>query len=324
LTNSRGYTVTITLGSAGIPTIYNLAIKEIIMATIKQKNGQSGFSLLELMVALAIAGIVLAGIYGAYQDQLRTSITQERIVDMNQNLRTAMYIIERDLRMGGANPTGSAPGRNHHGEANTLVQIAMDDGGTDNMVGLTPGESNAIDDGIDNDEDGMIDERDDDGVDNDGDRGLIDEEDEVEWFDGDTTDQGEVVMFDLNSGNLRRRFNSHGSNDPTAAPGNTRHIARNIDALNFVYLDGADPPNVIPTPVTGTDLEDIRSVQVTIVARAGATEAVLARKHTDNKIYRNPRGTIAAGDIILDKSASPDRFRRQMVTTTIKCRNMGI
>jgi hypothetical protein len=59
--------------------------------------------------------------------------------------------------------------------------------------------------------------------------------------------------------------------------------------LNFVYLN-AHQPNVIPTPVTGTDLEDIRSVQVTIVARAGATEAVLARKHTDNTDLPQPPG----------------------------------
>jgi type IV pilus assembly protein PilW len=76
---------------------------------MQKLNENNGFSLIELMVAMAIAGMVLTGIYGAYQDQLRTSITQDRIVDMNQNLRTAMYIIERDLRMGGANPTGSAP-----------------------------------------------------------------------------------------------------------------------------------------------------------------------------------------------------------------------
>jgi type IV pilus assembly protein PilW len=267
------------------------------MATIKQKNGQSGFSLLELMVALAVSGIVLAGIYGAYQDQLRTSITQERIVDMNQNLRVAMYIIERDLRMGGANPTGETTVQAGFtvAQANVL-QIAMDDGGTDNMVGLTPGESNAIDDGIDNDEDGMIDERDDDGVDNDGDGETDEADEETEWFDGDTTDQSEIIQFDLNGTNLRRLFNTAGSNDPTAAPGNTRHgLHRNIDALNFVYLDGAEPSNVIPTPVTGTDLEDIRSVQVTIVARAGATVPVLARKVTDNTVYRNPQGTVVFG-----------------------------
>ena len=274
---------------------------------------QDGFSLIELMVAMAISGIVLAGIYGAYQDQLRTSITQERIVDMNQNLRTAMYIIERDLRMGGANPTGDAPAGITTAEDSILV-FAMDDGGTDNIVGNN---NNALDDNEDNDEDGIVDQGSD-GVDNDGD-GLIDEEDETEWYDGDTTDQGEVVRFDLDSGNLRRRFNSAGSSDPTAAPGNTRHIARNIEALNFVYLDGNDPPGVINTPVAADELEDIRSVQVTIVARAGANVPVLARKTTDNTIYYNPQG-----DIVLDKSADPDQFRRRMVTTTIKCRNMGL
>lgn len=276
-------------------------------------NQQNGFSLIELMIAMAISGIVLVGIFGAHQDQLRTSITQERIVDMNQNLRTAMYIIERDLRMGGANPTGDAPAGIITAQANVLV-IAMDDGGTDNII---TNASNALNDNADNDGDGLVDEGSD-GLDNDGD-GLIDEEDEAEWYDGDATDQGEVVRFDLDSGNLRRRFNSAGSDDPTAAPVNTRHIARNIEALNFVYLDGADPPNVIPVPVTGSDLETIRSVQVTIVARAGANVAVLARKTTDNTVYNDPQGTV-----ILDKSASPDQFRRQMVTTTIKCRNMGI
>ncbi|HSO20580.1 MAG TPA: prepilin-type N-terminal cleavage/methylation domain-containing protein, partial [Desulfosarcina sp.] len=243
------------------------------MTTKPTQANQDGFSLIELMVAMALTGVVLAGIYGAYQDQLRTSITQERIVDMNQNLRVAMMIIERELRMGGANPTGDAPAGFTTAAANTLT-IAMDDGGTLNQ---------AASDGVDNDDDGMTDESATDGVDNDGD-GLTDEADEAEeWYDGDTDDQGEVVMFDLNSGNLRRRFNSAGSTDPTV---NTDWIARNIEALDFVYFDGADPPNVIAAPVTGTDLEDIRSVQVTIVARAGDAVPVLARKHTDRTVYR--------------------------------------
>ncbi|WP_319408631.1 prepilin-type N-terminal cleavage/methylation domain-containing protein [uncultured Desulfosarcina sp.] len=261
------------------------------MATNTKKIGQSGFSLIELMVAMAIGSIVLAGIYGAYQDQLRTSLTQQRIVDMNQNLRVAIMILERELRMGGANPTGNATAGITTAQTNNLV-IAMDDGGT---------LSDALTDGIDNDEDGAIDET----------------GEGEEWYDGDTNDQGEVVMFDLVGGNLRWGFNAAGSTDPTAVPGNIVPIASNIDAIDFVYMNGDDPPAVIPAPVTGNDLDDIRYVQVTIVARAGVTDQGFVRKHTDNTVYRNPQGTVVF-------TAPGDQFRRRMVTTTIKCRNMGL
>jgi type IV pilus assembly protein PilW len=276
------------------------------MPNIKE---QKGFSLIELMVAVAISGVVLSGIYGAYHDQLRTSITQEGIVDMNQNLRIALLTIEKDLRMAGANWTGDAPAGIIVAATNEL-HVSMDDGGRDNVAG----NSNAIDDGQDNDRDQLTDEGDDD-LDNDGDL-LVDEEYEIEWYDGDTTDQGEVVRFDLDSGNLRRFINTAGSSVPNV---DTRHVGRNIEALDFVYLDGNDPPNVIPAPVANADLENIRAVQVTIVARAGADVPVLARKVTDNTVYRNPQG-----DVVLDKSALPDQFRRRMVTATIKCRNMGL
>ncbi|BBO80106.1 hypothetical protein DSCO28_06720 [Desulfosarcina ovata subsp. sediminis] len=279
--------------------------------TNRRSGKENGFTLIELLVAMAISGVVLAGIYEAYLDQLRTTITQQRIVDMNQNLRAAVLIMERDLRMNGANPTGNASAGFVTAE-DAKLRIAMDDGGTDNEENNT---NNAIDDGNDNDDDGLTDEGVDD-VDNDGD-GEVDEADEAEWYDGDITDESEVIEFDLNNGNLRRRANSQGSDDPTDGTGITKWIATNIDAINFVYLD--DDGDVLTTPVTGSDLDDIRSVQVTIIARSGDTVPVLMRKHTDNTIYSNPQGTV-----ILDKSAAPDQFRRQMVTTTIKCRNMGL
>ena len=247
-------------------------------------RSQGGFTLIEMLIAMAMGTIVLAGIYGAYQDQLRTSITQQQLVDMNQNLRVAMYVLERDLRMSGANPTGNPDAGFLTMEADELV-IAMDDGGTDNLASNT---NNALGDSNDNDGDGTVDDAD-------------------EWYDGDTTDQGEVVRYDLDSGNLRRWFNSAGSGTPT----NAEWLAQNIDFLDFTYLDGANPPALTADP------EEIRYVQVTIVARSGDYVPVFMRKHTDNKVYRNPLGT-------RQFTAPGDQFRRVMVSTTIKCRNMGL
>jgi hypothetical protein len=43
----------------------------------------------------------------------------------------------------------------------------------------------------------------------------------------------------------------------------------------------------------------------------------MARAHTDNSVYTNQ-----PGNVLLDLSGAPDGFRRRMVTTTIKCRNL--
>lgn len=63
-----------------------------------------GFSLIELMVALAISGIAMAGIYGTYWAQMKTHITQSTVVDIQQNRRSAMFIMQRSIRMAGFAP----------------------------------------------------------------------------------------------------------------------------------------------------------------------------------------------------------------------------
>jgi len=67
-------------------------------------TGQKGFSLLELMVAMAIASVLMAGIYTFYQNQLKTHITQQEMVDMQQDARAAMYMMTREIRMAGYDP----------------------------------------------------------------------------------------------------------------------------------------------------------------------------------------------------------------------------
>ena len=70
-----------------------------------------GFSLIELMVAMAIASILMAGIYTFYRSQLRSHVTQLVVVDMQQDARVAMYMMTREIRMAGCDPqnnTGAA------------------------------------------------------------------------------------------------------------------------------------------------------------------------------------------------------------------------
>ena len=64
-------------------------------------NNKKGFTLIELMVAMAIAGVVLAGIYAAYNAQMRAHVTQQVVVDIQQSLRSAMYCFQRSVRMAG-------------------------------------------------------------------------------------------------------------------------------------------------------------------------------------------------------------------------------
>jgi len=69
-----------------------------------RRNKQQGFSLIELLVAMAMVGIVMAAIYSTYKSQQDTYVAQEQVAEMQQNLRASLYQMARDLRMAGFNP----------------------------------------------------------------------------------------------------------------------------------------------------------------------------------------------------------------------------
>lgn len=74
------------------------------------KHNHKGFTLIELMIAMAISLIVMAGIYSAYRSQQRSHDIQIQVAAMQQNLRAAMFYMEREIRMAGCDPTaGAAP-----------------------------------------------------------------------------------------------------------------------------------------------------------------------------------------------------------------------
>lgn len=212
-------------------------------ATIKSRYG---FTLVELLIAIAVGGVVMAGICSAYYSQQESYITQDQVSAMQQNLRAGLWFMEREIRMAGYDPTGTA------------------------NTGIVTSNPTSI-------------------------RFTLDLN-----ADGDTDDSNEDITYSLDD--------SDGDGDSDLARkvgvGNNQPVADNINALNFVYLDQAG--------YITTTLPDIRSVQVTLVARAQRPDA----RYTDTASYANQQG-----EQIL--STQNDNFRRKRLTAEIKCRNLG-
>lgn len=206
-----------------------------------------GFTLVELLISMAVGGVVMAGICSAYYSQQESYITQDQVSAMQQNLRAGLWFMEREIRMAGYDPTGTANAGIVTANA-TSIRVTLD--------------LNA---------------------------------------DGYTDDSNEDITYSL--------YASDGDGDSDLARkvggGNNQPVADNIDVLNFVYLDQAG--------YITTTLPDIRSVQVTLVARAQRPDT----KYTDTASYANQQG-----EQIL--SIQNDNFRRKRLTAEIKCRNLGL
>lgn len=222
---------------------------------------QSGFTLVELLIAMAMAGIVLGAVYSTYKSQQDTYVVQEQVVEMQQNLRAVIYMMGRDIRMAGYDPTGS-----------DLFGFVADLPSPNDAQGAITDTTGPVYSSIAftmdlNDADGAVDDLDD-----------------------------EQSAYRINAGSLEK-FSA--SNDAW------QMVADNVDALDFVYLD--------QNGATTTTLEDIGSIEITLVVKTGRID----KKFTDTQTYQNQQGTTIL-------PAQNDNFRRKVLTTAILCRNMGI
>jgi type IV pilus assembly protein PilW len=101
---------------------------------ISSTASQKGFSLVELMVAMAAASVLMAAISAFYHGQLKTHITQNELVDMQQDARAAMYMMTREIRMAGFDPLNTGAGI----RLADAAQMAFDsdsDGTADGTIG---------------------------------------------------------------------------------------------------------------------------------------------------------------------------------------------
>jgi type IV pilus assembly protein PilW len=213
----------------------------------KERLNTQGFTLVELLVAMVVSLLALGAIYSTFLTQFKSYQVQGEVAAMQQNIRAAMYHMQREIRMAGCDPTGLA-GAGITAASPTSISF------TEDVRGDSTG----------SDPDGALD------------------------------DANETITYSLSGNNLVRDTG-----------GGNQTVAENINALNFVYLDANGN--------TTATLDDIRSVEITIVARTDRS----SRASPNNMVYYNQRNEQILG-------AQNDNFSRKRLTAVVKCRNLGL
>ncbi len=79
-----------------------------MLKTIKNRQG---FTLMEMVIALGISAIVLAGLGKVFISQQKMRASQNQVIEMHQNLRSAMLLLTEEIQRAGYDPTGEYAGQ---------------------------------------------------------------------------------------------------------------------------------------------------------------------------------------------------------------------
>jgi prepilin-type N-terminal cleavage/methylation domain-containing protein len=123
----------------------------------KQRQNGPGFTLLEMMVSMAIGLIVMAAMTSLFKTGLNATMTVTQRAETQQNMRAAMDLMVKDISMAGAGlPSGGI--QLPSGAGSTTSKYACDQAGTchvpvytyptaNYMYGIIPGFSNGVENG---------------------------------------------------------------------------------------------------------------------------------------------------------------------------------
>ena len=92
-----------------------------------------GLTLVELLLALLLTGLILAAVYNLFGSQENTQVLVDQLSEMNQNLRIAANTILMDMRQAGYHVEGGVASSG----LGQLRAIVVQDGGTTNPDELT-------------------------------------------------------------------------------------------------------------------------------------------------------------------------------------------
>jgi type IV pilus assembly protein PilW len=76
------------------------------METLLERKREAGFSLVEMMIVIAILGVVMAAMYSMFNHQQKSYSVQDNVAMMQQNVRVGLDYLVKDIRMAGYIPEG--------------------------------------------------------------------------------------------------------------------------------------------------------------------------------------------------------------------------
>jgi type IV pilus assembly protein PilW len=276
---------------------------------------EKGFTIIELLVTLALTGIVMVAVYKSLSSQQKTYLAQDEVVAMQQDLRAVMEIMVKEIRMAGYDPTASKQ----------FGFISLASPGSPGFGRYTSSDGIAFCADRDNSP-----------------NGIVDSSDSEQVAFRLNVDQSGKALSPSTHDNILRKYSTGAVR--------WQPLAESIEAIGFAYaidddgnsqldtmsgatiwaIDTNNPPNgtlnlnldtnhdgevdardnpagqLLPKPVS---ISRIRAVRVWILERS---------QHPD-KDFINTNTYVVANQRITPN----DNYRRRLITTTVRCRNTG-
>jgi type IV pilus assembly protein PilW len=253
-------------------------------------NLRNGFSLVELLVAMAITTVVMAAVFKIYTTQQNSYVLQEQVAEMQQNGRTAKYVMTREIRMAGYDPTGLAQAGFISAGGN-LMRFTMDITDEDGII-TVPG------DDITYSLSANKELRRNDGANN---QAVVENVEAVGFaYAFDANDDGSIDTSA--GGNILWAIDSDVTDDDNRLD---TYLDTNDDGVVSIDDNAAGADLATPVP-----LDKIRAVRMWILSRTGREDRAFA----DNTTYVIANQRVKAND----------GSRHHLLTTTVKCRNMAL
>jgi type IV pilus assembly protein PilW len=282
-----------------------------------------GFSLVELLVVMAITGVVMTAVYKMYISQQDSYVLQEQVAEMQQNARIAKYVMTREIRMAGYNPTRKLNVGNF---VTSFVARLPDDNLGDGDPNRTSTGFDSIAFTFDEDGDGVLDANFDEQI------AYRESGENLQRFDVDNdvwltvVENIEAIGFAYAYANEDGDIEKDGGNivwaidsDPTDTnnqlnvklDGNGDGFINVSDDTNDdLVIDENDAGTALASPV---DLDRIRAVKIWLLVRTGNPD----RNYTRANTY-------VVGNSIIQINDANRHHRGQLLVTTVRCRNMAL